>query len=140
MICQTPNTNRIKWKIFDICWYFKDITSTLLNIIPTYNKNMFYPFSKYISVMYSISPTFPILVCSVSMILMVHSLQHGTEQAQKIKQESGTPMWRIMSGSQCGGLCEVEVSLTILKMEDIHRHTPPPHRSEYRVHPGLKKV
>ena len=31
-------------------------------------------------------------------------------------------MWRIMSGSLCGGLCQVEVSLTILKTGNIHHH------------------
>ena len=63
------------------------------------------------------------------------SLDHY-EQAREIEQESGTPMRRIMSGGQCGRLCQVEVSLTILKTEDSHRHLT--HRSEYRVRPGLK--
>ena len=59
------------------------------------------------------------------------------KQAREIEQESGTPMRRIMSGSQLGGLCQVEVSLTILKTEDIHHRHTPPDRSEYRVPPGL---
>ena len=43
-----------------------------------------------------------------------------------------------MSGSQCGGLCQVEVLLTILKTADtttIHHHQT--NRSEYSVRPGI---
>ena len=57
-------------------------------------------------------------------------------------------MGRILSGSQCVGLCQVEVSLTILKMEDRQHSLPPPttttghrtHKSEYRVRPGKNDV
>ena len=49
----------------------------------------------------------------------------NSKQAPEIEQESGTPMQRIMSGSQWGGLCQVtqvEFSLTILKMKNRHIH------------------
>ena len=44
---------------------------------------------------------------------------------------------RIMSGIQYGGLCQVEVSLTILKTENTHRYT---HKGSYRVRPRLKII
>ena len=45
-------------------------------------------------------------------------------------------MQQIMSARQCGGLCQVEVSLTILKMEDTIHHHQQTNRSDYRVRPA----
>ena len=54
------------------------------------------------------------------------------QQAREIEQESGTPMRRIMSGSQWGGLCQIEVSLTIPKNGEHTTYTADhrSHRSE----------
>ena len=67
--------------------------------------------------------------------VILKQIEEGKNKHEKSSRSLG-PKW--------GGLCQVEVSLTILKTEDITRHHAPytgqhrSHRSVYRVCPRLK--